>query len=400
MPRGVKRQTEDVSADDPVSKKNRASDNLQKFEQMKKEAEENRRRVRDEYLREQEANKANEGNRTDGDSRRETISVPPPATARAPANRRKSTSSAEPKTKTPPKPKTTPVKKSPSKPTTDAPAAPATAPKSRKTPAKTPSKTPAEKKPAPKTTPKAKSSAGSTTSTSKKSEPRKKAPAPVAASTPVSTAHLSSEEDADACLENDADWCGEIYPSIALSDSFNAVGHLYAGFVAADNGHGIASAGFVSVWLAAIIGVLRFGVSEKLFAQANCDLADLAGFVGYPMIGMSYAHQYLEVDESTVLGIVGMLVVWEAMTRSFLEKNRENAKLLTNIIFFVGPVFAASHTLENPKILGALVSFVLAGIAITPHHHDRIMGIRCVDWFHYIIAATAVIFANELGKSA
>lgn len=94
MPRGVKRQTEDGSANDSVAKKNRVSDNLQKFEQMKKEAEENRRRVRDDYLREQEAAKANEGNQSDGDSRRDTISAPPPA-ARPPANRRKSTSSAE-----------------------------------------------------------------------------------------------------------------------------------------------------------------------------------------------------------------------------------------------------------------------------------------------------------------
>lgn len=305
------------------------------------------------------------------------------------------------KMKTPAKSKTTPAKKSPSKPTADAPAAPATAPKSRKTPAKTPAKSPAEKKiTTPKTTPKAKSSAASTTSAAnKKSEPKKKAPTPVAATTPISTSHLSSDDDADACLESDTDWCGELYPSIALSDSFNAVGHMYAGLVAAHNGHNIASAGFVSVWLAAMVGILRFGVSEKLFAQANCDLADLAGFIGYPMIGMSFASRYLEVDESTVWGIIGMLVVWEAMSRSFLEKNRENAKLLTNIIFFVGPVFAASHTLKNPKILGALVSFVLAGIVITPHHHDRIMGVRCVDWFHYIIAATAVIFANELGNS-
>lgn len=107
MPRGVKRQTEvaEVSAEeDPASKKNRINENLLRFEQMKKEAEENRRRVRDEYLRQQELIKINGGPIDEGDAgvgtgtddaapRRETIAAV--SGSRTPTNRRKSTSSVE-----------------------------------------------------------------------------------------------------------------------------------------------------------------------------------------------------------------------------------------------------------------------------------------------------------------
>lgn len=109
MPRGVKRQTEvaEVSAEeDPASKKNRINENLLRFEQMKKEAEENRRRVRDEYLRQQELIKINGGPIDEGDAgvgtgtgtddaapRRETIAAV--SGSRTPTSRRKSTSSVE-----------------------------------------------------------------------------------------------------------------------------------------------------------------------------------------------------------------------------------------------------------------------------------------------------------------
>jgi hypothetical protein len=96
-----------VSAEeDPASKKNRINENLLRFEQMKKEAEENRRRVRDEYLRQQELIKINGGPIDEGDAgvgtgtgtddaapRRETIAAV--SGSRTPTSRRKSTSSVE-----------------------------------------------------------------------------------------------------------------------------------------------------------------------------------------------------------------------------------------------------------------------------------------------------------------
>jgi len=223
--------------------------------------------------------------------------------------------------------------------------------------------------------------------------------------TSVETQRVTVEHETNTFTEvrtiNDSDlddWYGSLYPSIALSDAFNAIGHLAAAFIVfqrANTVNTFAGLGFLSVWLAALIGVLRFGVSEKLFTKANRDLANLAGFVGYPLIGLSFAvtHYKKEWDMSVALGV---LVAWEALTRSFLEKNQDNAKLLTNIVFFVGPVAAVSFESGDLRTLAALASFVLAGVVVTPHHDNTIAGIRCVDWFHVIIGATAYFFASAL----
>lgn len=156
----------------------------------------------------------------------------------------------------------------------------------------------------------------------------------------------------------------------------------------------------MSVWLAAIVGVLRFGVNEHLFQQANGNLADLAGFVGYPMIGMSFAAHHFSALHINVIFIAFILVAWEALTRSFLEKNKDAAKLATNIVFFVGPIAAVCQETDDYPTLAALVAFILAGIVVTPHHDNRILGVRCVDWFHYIIGATACVFARGLGRGS
>jgi hypothetical protein len=156
-----------------------------------------------------------------------------------------------------------------------------------------------------------------------------------------------------------------------------------------------AGMGFMSVWLAALIGVLRFGVSEKIFSQANTDLANLAGFVGYPLIGLSFVNEFYGNKWDLRLA-GGMLVAWEALTRSFLEKNRNNAKLLTNILFFVGPVASVSYQAHDYETLMVLVAFIIGAVVVTPHHENRIAGVRCVDWFHYILGATAYCFATGL----
>ena len=185
-----------------------------------------------------------------------------------------------------------------------------------------------------------------------------------------------------------------------VCDFVLVLGHLCGAFIALNNGQELACLGFLSVWLAAMVGVLRFGVSEKLFEQPNRDLASFAAFVGYPLIGLSFADiQYPELKINVV--IIGfVLVAWETMTRSFVEKNKELAKLATNIILFVGPIATVCHETKDVTTAAALLAFVLAGVAITPHHENRILGIRCVDWFHWIIGATAVVFARGLGRVA
>ena len=68
------------------------------------------------------------------------------------------------------------------------------------------------------------------------------------------------------------------YPSVALSDSFNAAAHLAAAAAAQTAQPQLpAWLGFALVALAAAVGTLRFGFYPSIFAQANDDLARLAG---------------------------------------------------------------------------------------------------------------------------
>ena len=73
---------------------------------------------------------------------------------------------------------------------------------------------------------------------------------------------------------------GGLYPTIALSDGVNCIGHAWASWYAYTVGAPDAALGFALVAEAALVGTLRFGFAERLLAQANGDLADLAAFVG------------------------------------------------------------------------------------------------------------------------
>ena len=72
------------------------------------------------------------------------------------------------------------------------------------------------------------------------------------------------------------------HPTVAISDAFNAAGHLLAAQILWDTAnHKAAALGNLIVAVAASVGVLRFGLSERIFAKANGDLADLAGALRY-----------------------------------------------------------------------------------------------------------------------
>ena len=65
-------------------------------------------------------------------------------------------------------------------------------------------------------------------------------------------------------------------PTVAVSDAFNVAGHLLGAQVVWERDDKAAALGFLLIAVAATVGVLRFGFSERLFAKANGDLADLA----------------------------------------------------------------------------------------------------------------------------
>ena len=87
---------------------------------------------------------------------------------------------------------------------------------------------------------------------------------------------------------------GGLYPTIAVSDAFNVAGHVFAAALAREKGNTLAAIGFSTVALAGTVGVFRFGFSESLFAAANGYLADVAAFIGLPLVGFSIMQLYNE----------------------------------------------------------------------------------------------------------
>ena len=127
---------------------------------------------------------------------------------------------------------------------------------------------------------------------------------------------------------------GGLYPTIALSDGVNCIGHAWASGYAYSVGAPDAALGFALVAEAALVGTLRFGFAEHLLAQANGDLADLAAFVGLPLVGRSFALRWLGPDSSfalcrasdTWLLLAGAVVA--SLCRSLSAEQQELAKVI------------------------------------------------------------------------
>jgi len=80
-----------------------------------------------------------------------------------------------------------------------------------------------------------------------------------------------------------------LYPTIAVSDAFQSLLHFYAASLCPVP---TASLGLFTVGVAGSVGVLRFGLDEGTYATANGALADVAGFVGLPLVGVAFAAPY------------------------------------------------------------------------------------------------------------
>jgi hypothetical protein len=160
---------------------------------------------------------------------------------------------------------------------------------------------------------------------------------------------------------------------------------MYAAKIALDKGDVMSSVGFLTVALAGFVGVLRFGFSESMFAQANGDLADVAGFVGLPIVGLSQVLSYrgnLSLSWSAFathdkVVMIMALVCMQAVSRSLSPAARELQKIVTNLLFFVVPTAIIAQQKESMDALLGIIVFALAGIVITADRHKCILGVRC-----------------------
>lgn len=187
-----------------------------------------------------------------------------------------------------------------------------------------------------------------------------------------------------------------LYPTVALSDFCSATAHAYASYRAYEAGAVQAAAGFALVVAASLVGVLRFGYSEKFFAQANGDLADLAAYLGLPLVGFHFASTWAAaapfVPDAFSFAVFCSAVC--SARRSAPEAADEVLKILFNVGAFVVPVAGAAHAAEDKLTLAAIATFVIAAVPIGPDRHACLLGVRKENIFHYLIGAAAIMFAE------
>ena len=151
-------------------------------------------------------------------------------------------------------------------------------------------------------------------------------------------------------------------------------------------------------------GVYRFLFNES-FSKMNSDLADIAAFVGLPLVGYEYLQRRIFVS-SFSFGVatfplnpsvvIIILIIIEAASRSTRINVRETCKILINVTGFVVPVATGCYLHQEWNGLIAIIAFVVAAIIITPDRHKFLLGVRCENWFHYIIGLAAIFIAKGL----
>jgi hypothetical protein len=196
------------------------------------------------------------------------------------------------------------------------------------------------------------------------------------------------------------------YPTIAVSDVFNAAGHAYGAYLCATADPN-AAIGLSFVAVAAAAGVLRFGLHGPLFTPLNAALSDVAGFVGLPLVGHASLIRLLQGNSKFLLGTTnnnGFTLtnpVWYLTLLTWLyvaidrytagkEKTKDLARTLIAVAGFAVPLLAHGIVTSNAALVASVTLFAVGGVAVGADRHRYLFGMRRENWFHYIIGAAAV----------
>jgi hypothetical protein len=168
-----------------------------------------------------------------------------------------------------------------------------------------------------------------------------------------------------------------------------------------------AAVGFGLVAIAATIGTLRFMGFQKTFAKANANLADLAAFVGLPMVGMDYMMMttkfmgsdwpllnYLQHD--FLLCVIALLVFWRFSEGVFSASATTNLVTVLNLAVFVLPIVNHGISTGDQETLIAIGLFAFAGVFVGSDRKRCLLGVRRENWFHYMIGASSAMLAVRL----
>lgn len=203
----------------------------------------------------------------------------------------------------------------------------------------------------------------------------------------------------DTIPDDDRHWItgyDGLFPTVAISDCFMGVCHVIASHTAYAQGAHEAAAGFALVALANFVGVLRFGYSETYFATVNGDLADLAAYVGLPLVGHHFASEwplvqpYLPSPFPFVVGCAAILT----LRKSAPDAVDDACRVLFNVLCFVAPVAVVSYQARDWTTFAGIVLFLVAAVPIGPDRHSTLLGVRRENIFHYALGVSALLLAH------
>ena len=205
--------------------------------------------------------------------------------------------------------------------------------------------------------------------------------------------------------------------SAALSDVFLAGCQLYAAsvcFTGLSRLHQnprsgdlrCALCGFLLVALAAITGAVRyaFGANTKPLSKLNKATADVAGYVGLPLVGLHYYRHSIHLQDlpaAVPLYFVLACVVNQSVGRLFdAENGREAHRVLTNVLVFLLPAISCGMLWGSNALLASTAIFALAGILVGPSLERRIFGIRRGVLFNTALGVAAVLMSSSLSPTS
>jgi hypothetical protein len=187
-----------------------------------------------------------------------------------------------------------------------------------------------------------------------------------------------------------------LYPSIAISDGFNTVGHVIA-CMATYHLNDFIGIGFGLVAAASFVGTLRFAFSEKQFAKANAELASMAAFIGLPMIGIANIERMVAVDcnNQNATTIIYLLFLYVFANSIVSDSLKEILTVLVNVFLFVLPVYYEGYLRGSTMEICSISLFVVGAVVIGADREKIFLGMRCENWFHYCLGISAYLMANE-----
>ena len=192
-----------------------------------------------------------------------------------------------------------------------------------------------------------------------------------------------------------------MYPTIAISDAFNAYAHYWAAATCLEGGQPFAAVGFGSVALAALVGTARFALSERL-EPYNTLLANFAGAVGMPLLGAHFVSTLLAQPLTLGAGVfLALALTTLSMFNRTTGRDYKNDETLLQVVAYVIPAAVWGVQQRSAHVLAALVVGIVGALVIGPSSTEcSFCGVRNANLFHYALGAGALLLAKGLNGNA